>query len=116
VMENLVQNWATKDIASAINWVGQQPAGGQREQYVGRIAFALSQTSPAEAARFIVQQIPAAAQEEPAIMVLHRWANQDFKAASAWVAAFPAGPLRERAIKELEGIQEYRAQLNQPAR
>jgi hypothetical protein len=43
--------------------------------------------------------------------VLNQWGNQNVSAAAGWVATFPAGPLRERALEELEGIAQYQREL-----
>jgi len=105
IMENLVQQWAVTDLSSAQAWANSQPAGEQRDGLTTRIAYIMSQNDPADAAKLVTDQIPPGpAQDEAVMTVLNQWANQDLNAATAWVKAFPAGPLQERAIKELEGI------------
>lgn len=41
--------------------------------------------------------------------VLHQWALRDLPAAERWVARFPEGDLRTRALNELEGIAKYQS-------
>jgi hypothetical protein len=108
VVENLVEKWANADLSAALIWADGQPAGEHREQYISRVAFVWSQSAPADAARWVVEQIPPGpSQVEAVVMVVHQWARQDRAAASAWVEIFPEGPLRNHAINELNGsIQE----------
>jgi hypothetical protein len=109
VLENLAQQWAAKDLTTAQNWIAAQPSGNQRDALTTGIAFIWSQTEPANAAQFVVQQIPpGSAQDEAAMMVLHQWALVDSSEASAWVQQFPESPLRNRALNELEGIARYK--------
>jgi hypothetical protein len=112
VLENLVQQWAVADVPSALAWATNQPAGEQRDECMARVALVYSRSVPADAARLVVEQIPpGAVQTESAMMVLHQWATQDLAAAASWVDAFPDGPLRVRAVAELEGISKERDEL-----
>lgn len=112
VMANLVQQWASADVASALDWADQQPAGAGRDELTTRVAFVLSQTDPADAATLVTKQISSGAgQDDALIMVLHQWAEQDLSGATAWMANLPDTPLRERALQELEGIAQYRKEL-----
>ena len=108
ITENLAMQWATKDLSAALTWAQSQPAGDHRDQVIGRIAFIESQSDAAAAARMVVQQIPpGTAQTEAAMSVLHQWGQKDLVAAKAWVDQCPAGDLRSRATKELDGIASY---------
>jgi hypothetical protein len=112
VMENLVQQWAVSDPASALGWTFQQPADDRRDALMTRVAYALSQTDPARAASLVTDQIsPGTAQDEAVMMVVNQWGNQNLAAAATWVETFPEGPLQKRAVEELEGIQQYQQQL-----
>ncbi|GEM_PF-2050249 len=112
VMENLVQQWAANDPSSALDWANNQPAGEARDEYFQRLAYVRSQSDPASAAKLVIDQIPAGPAQDEAIMsVLNQWGNQNVSAAAGWVATFPAGPLRERALEELEGIAQYQREL-----
>jgi len=115
IVERLVQQWAASDSSTAIDWVNSQPADEQRDGLNTRIAYALSQTDPAGAANLVLNQIsPGPAQNEAVMAVLYQWANQNLMAATVWVKGFPDGPLRERAVGELEEIaNRQRAMANQ---
>jgi hypothetical protein len=116
VLENLVQQWAMADAPSALAWATKL-GGEQRDECMARVALAYSKYAPADAARLVVEQIsPGAVQTESAIMVLHQWANQNLTAAASWVSMFPEGPLRARAVAELEGISRERAKLMRQGR
>ena len=63
----------------------------------------LSKENPTEAGKLVAEQIsPGEIQNEAAISVLHQWLLRDTNAAAAWVQLFPASPIRERALKEVE--------------
>jgi len=105
VMAELIQQWATVDLASACAWLRENLAGEQREELFARLAFVWSQTEPSNAAELVLDQIsPGPAQTEAVMMVLHQWAIRNLVAAARWVEQFPEGQIRDRAIDELEGI------------
>jgi hypothetical protein len=108
VVENLVQQWAAKDLTAAYGWIAAQPADGQRNALATGLTFIWSQSEPLNAAQFVVQQMePGPAQDEAIIMVLHQWALADRAAAGAWAQQFPESPLRNRALNELAGLAQY---------
>jgi len=108
VMENLTQQWAARDFSGALSWIGEFPAGEQRDNMYARLALVQAQTSPMAAAQMVVQQIPPGPiQDEAAMSVVNQWATRDLAGATAWVKQFPPGPLRERAERELSGIAAY---------
>jgi hypothetical protein len=112
VMGNLVQQWATADVSSALDWANDQPPGAQRDSVMSRVALVLSQAAPSDAADLVVNQIPPGpAQDEAVMTVVNQWGNQDLAAAAAWVKNFPEGPLQARAVSELEGIAQYQREL-----
>lgn len=106
LLENLVQRWADHDVRQARAWVLAQPPGPLRERAVERIGYVMAQSEPAEAARFVLRELPEGPQQTEAILsVLHQWALSDPASASAWVRAFPPGPLASRASQELAGAE-----------
>jgi len=112
LMQNLVQQWASTDLSSALDWVNSQPVGGQRNDLTERIAFVLSQTQPADAADLVLTQIPAGSAQDQAVMtVLLQWENQDLAGATAWANGFPDGLLREGALNELKDTRLHRQLL-----
>lgn len=109
IMENLVQQWATADLPSALEWLNSQPQNEQRDEFTMRIAYVLSQTDPSDAASLVMNQIAAgAAQNDAIITVLHQWANQDMAAAVNWARGFSDEALRVRALTELSGMANRR--------
>jgi hypothetical protein len=112
-LENLAQLWAGKDLAAALDWATQQPAGGQRDQIIARVAFVQAHSAPEAAVNLVIDQMPPGpAQDEAAMSVLNQWGMQDYSAALDWANQFQAGPLRDRALKELAGIADYRQGMN----
>ena len=107
-VENLTQKWAAKNLSAAFEWAEQQPEGEIRDNLIKRIALVQSLSAPVEAARLVAEQItPGPGQAEAAIMVVHQWGLRDFAGATAWVASFPEGALKERARQELNGPLVY---------
>lgn len=110
LVQDLAQQWAGKDAASARDWALALPAGADRDQILARVCYVLSRGDPAAAGAIVSGEIAAGSvQDEAAMSVLHQWAIRDLGAASEWVARFPEGPLRSRAEEELAGIREDQA-------
>lgn len=106
VRGNFLQLWAERDFTAAHAYAESQAPGEAREELIARLALVMARWIPAEAAAIVAQDMrPGPAQTEAAVSVVHRWAGADSAAASAWVAAFPAGPLRERAEREIAGLR-----------
>lgn len=109
-LENLMMQWAVKDLPSAMAWVKERPDGGQKNDMLARVAMVMARTSPAEAAQMAATQLPEGdAQTESVISIIHQWATRDLPAARDWTELFPEGPLRERAMGELKGIEQYQS-------
>jgi len=107
LLENLTAQWATHDLQASHDWVLQQEPGEWRDGLMERVAFIGSQSNPVAAARIVTQEMtPGQIQTETAISVLHQWALRDVNAAAAWAATFPEGPLRQRAMNDIEGIRK----------
>lgn len=97
----LLQRWAEQDFAAALAHADLQPPGPAREEMFGRLALILARSLPREAAALVAHDMaPGEIRAEAAISVVHRWAREDPGSAAAWAAAFPPGPLRERALAE----------------
>jgi hypothetical protein len=115
ILENLVHQWATKDPTAALAWVSERPVGEEKDKMFSRVAIVLADTSPAKAARLVLDQIPAGEiQNEAVISVLYQWTKRDLPEARAWVELFPESPLRERALHEVNGAEKYQSAANQP--
>jgi hypothetical protein len=102
VIGNLAQQWAATDLPAARAWVKAQPESVIREDLVARVGYVWSLADPAAAADFVAGETPAGeVQVEAAISVLHQWSYRDPDAARAWGECFPAGEVRDRALREL---------------
>jgi hypothetical protein len=109
-LEALAQRWAERDFSAARDWALSRPEGEERDHLVARLAFQQAQDSPLEAATLAAGEIREGETQTEAVMaVLHQWAKRDPAAAAEWVALFPEGRLRTRAIAEMEGIRSERA-------
>jgi hypothetical protein len=102
LLGNLAMQWAEVDQESALAWVKGQPAGEWHDRLIARVAFILSKSDPHAAACSVAGDMePGPQQTEAIISVLHQWAKVDVERAAAWVADFPPGDLRDRALGEL---------------
>lgn len=102
---NLAQQWAEKNWTAALDWAAERPEGNERNEMISRLAFVQAQTSPANAARLILERIPPGETQTEAIStVLQRWIAREPGAASAWVKDLPNGPLRTRAVQEIARV------------
>jgi hypothetical protein len=105
VMENLMMQWADRDVEAAYTWAAAKPPGEQRDGLLSRIAFVESKTDPKDAATLVAEQIPAGRiQDEAAISVLYQWALKDPEAAMNWAQSFSAGILHDRAVTEVQNV------------
>jgi hypothetical protein len=105
VVENLVAQWSARDLDAALAWAAARPAGDERDVLITRVAFTLSATDPAGAARLVEDGMSAGSiQAEAAASIVHRWSLQDAAAATEWTEGLPAGLLRERARQELASL------------
>lgn len=109
LLENLVGQWATRDLQASYEWVQEQQPGEFRDGLLERIAFVGSQSDPVSAAQIVIEEMtPGPQQNEAAISVLHQWAQIDLNAAAAWAAKFGGGDFRKRAMAEVEGMRKSR--------
>jgi hypothetical protein len=110
LLGTMAQLWVGQDMQAASAWALAKPAGGQRDRLLQHIALAESKTDPNQAAQLVAQQIsPGQFQNEAAVSVVYQWAQQDAKAALTWAESFPAGDLRDRAIKEVKNVSAISA-------
>lgn len=99
---NLLQQWAARDFSAALAHADFQPPGAIREEMFGRLALVLAKSLPREAAAIVADDMaPGEIRAEAAISVLHHWLREDPSAAAGWAAAFPPGPLCDRALAEV---------------
>ena len=108
VLQPLAQQWAAKDLPTACSWVAEQVDDDQRNALATGVTYIWSQTEPASAAQYVLNQMtPGSAQDAAVLMVLHQWATKDAPGAAAWVEQFSAGPMRDLALNELAGIARH---------
>ena len=100
----VLHHWARRDMEGAVEWISRQSNSELCDAAWSRIALSLAESHPEAAATLAATNISGESeQEEAVISVLHQWILRDRKGAEAWVALFPEGPLRERAVEEFKG-------------
>jgi len=107
VKGSLAEQWAAQDPSSAMHWALSQPAGNERNQFVAEVASIQARTSPVEATRMVLREIPPGPEQDNAILAtLDGWAHQNLAAATAWVDQMSADDsLSERARAVLKASQ-----------
>lgn len=101
--ELLFGKWAEADFAAALDFADRQPPGDLREALMASLALVVAGLSPAEAALIVMEDMaPGPRRTEALISVVHQWARRDPGAAMSWAGALAPGPLRERALEEIE--------------
>ena len=111
VLENLMVQWADRDVGAAYAWAAAKPPGEQRDGLLSRIAFVESKTDPKDAATLVAEQIPPGPiQDEAAISVLYQWALKDPEAAMNWAQTFSSETLHDRAINEVWSVMASNSQ------
>ncbi len=100
--EYLVQAWAAEDDEAALAHAQAEPAGELRSRLVARVAWVRAGSDPVGAASLVLMEInQPELRDEAVIAIVHRWAQRDAAAAKAWLSAWPASPLRDRAKGEV---------------
>ena len=102
-LEHLTQLWTEEKPREAMAWIVTQPTGPNRDRLLSRIAWVRAQSEPADAAGLVLDHMTAGTLRDDAIIgVVHQWALRDPAGATNWVSQFQPGPLRTRALGELE--------------
>lgn len=105
VLRNLTALWAAADLPAAGVWVMSLPSE-LRGPLVQQVACKMAETSPFDAAKLVMTQIPSGPiQDEAILSVIHRWAQVDLQTASAWAGTLSVqSALGERIKQEFAGI------------
>ena len=99
LVTHAAMQWAATEPEKAAKWAGQIQDRPLRERVLSTIAAAWGDTDPAAAARLAVDSLhPGRLQDEAVIGIVARWVQTGPEGATAWVAQFPAGQLRESAL------------------
>lgn len=102
LLVHATSQWASLDLESALGWAEQVSASDLRQRLIAAIATASAKLDGAGAAAMVANLIPPGAeQNRAAVAVAQRWAESAPQAANDWVAGYPAGPVREAAIRGL---------------
>lgn len=114
MVESLAQQWADQDnLQPLVDLVGNMPASADRDGYFARIANAMARTDVVKAATVVSEDIaPGQTQADAAINVIRQWAWNDKNGARSWAESFPAGDVRDLALKEWAVVVAKRQGLN----
>jgi hypothetical protein len=113
LLECLTMQWCEKECATVVDWANEQPPGEWRDRLLASASFVLSKSDPAKAAHLVSGLEPGTIQDEAAMAVLHQWALKDADAALRWADAFPASPLRDRALAEISNLRNLATSLQE---
>lgn len=105
LLENLAAQWVGRDADAALAWAKERSDPNERERVLGRVAAAVAQKSPLEAANLVASEMSDGPEGTSAIVsVVYHWAQQDPAAAAQWVSAFPEGNIGKEAAGNLAGL------------
>jgi hypothetical protein len=96
--------WGRADAVAALSWAEHLPAQAARDSFLAGVICALAETSPAQAARFVPSLGPGRYLEETALTVILELGRKEPEAAAEWVQLFPAGHLREVAVRNMVSL------------
>ena len=94
-------SWAGKDFKAAADWANALPAGATRDVALEKAALTAVGSKPEEVASYIARLEPGELQTRLAAEVAEGWCIRDALAACQWVASFPEGNARQRAVAAL---------------
>lgn len=110
VLERATREWAGQDPHAAVEWATSQPESTLRQRLIAGAALEWSQTEPREAAALAIETLdPGRPLENLIVGIVQRWVQTEPEAATAWVADFPEGPLKDAAEANLAAIKAARA-------
>ncbi|HSY18996.1 MAG TPA: hypothetical protein VK815_11705 [Candidatus Acidoferrales bacterium] len=91
--------WAANAPKDAAAWAVQIPDDTLRLQVVSATAMSWGDSDSSSAANLAINSLPAGeVQNKTVLAIVQRWGLKDAAAASAWVAQFPQGDLRQAAM------------------
>jgi hypothetical protein len=103
------REWARQYPRAAIDWAAQQPDDENRETVLEAACYEIANINPAEAVALADKY--ALTNRATLVILTQQWAQQDLRAAHAWVLAKPAGGERD----ELAARVGYVWSTSQPA-
>lgn len=106
---DMLREWARQYPRASIDWAVQQPDGLNREAVLEAACLEIANANPAEAVTLAEQY--ALTNHATLALLTQQWAQQDLRAARAWMMTRPAG--RER--NELAARVAYVWSATQPA-
>lgn len=100
-----VSQWATDNLAAAMDWAGKISDRGLREETFAAIAVASATANASTAATLIVNALaPGEAQTRAVVAITQRWTQVAPADAAEWISMFPELPLRDAAVDNLVGL------------
>lgn len=98
----VVSAWARQNLKSAVDWVGQQPDGGNKT--VAGLALARAAAAQGEAVaavRLLADIQPGAERDDVLVYSIRQWANQNRDDAAAWINQVTDETLRTRLLENV---------------
>lgn len=94
--------WMNADPPAAVNWIAGVKDPNLSDQLIASAAQAYALTDPAQAATWLVSDVKSeAVVETAALNIISSWLIKDPQGAADWVAQFPDGQIKARAIAKV---------------
>ena len=88
--------------SKASAWAREIEGSSLRDEVLATIATTLGESDPIAAGTLAIQTLPPGKVQADAVVgIIQRWAQNDPKAAAAWVGQFPEGALRNAAVENI---------------
>lgn len=98
----IIEQWAEKDVQSALSWVNQQPKGELYNAMIQSIVSVESKKDPQQAAYLVSEAYESGAVSFDSVAsVIREWGKTDLPAATAWVGQFSEGEFKKLGMREL---------------
>ena len=105
LLVHAVSQWAGSDAQASTEWACKIPELALRERVLAAIATAMADQNPESAVILATQAMwPGQSQNQAAIAIVQRWTQQDPQAVAAWVKQFPAGEIKDSALRKLAAL------------
>ncbi|WP_367871982.1 hypothetical protein [Luteolibacter sp. Populi] len=106
IVEAIATRWAAADFEAALSWAEESPRGAGSDRVFSQLVQARAVTAPAEAAAMLSESaLSGAPHEEAAVAIVHQWLLKDPEAVRQWVDRFPEGPVKDRAMGEIQEMK-----------
>lgn len=99
VLQKIIDDWLSRDAAGAMAWLGDKPAGANRDQLTCLAALAGADRDPLKSVELVVSSVQSDdLMNQTLLPIIQVWADQRPAQAASLVDQLPEGAMRTTAI------------------